>query len=413
MAKHKSDGGLGFKILHKFNLAMLGKQGWHIINRPQSLVARVLKARYFSTQSFFEAPLGSNPSFLWRSIWETRGLIRAGAYWRIGNDLIINHRWNESLIAQMFNERDRSCILNIPLSLSSCSDTWCWKFESKGHYSVKSAYRFMVDGFQHREGSEIWKRFWKAKVPPKVLNFCWRALVNVVPCLSSLQSKRVPVDPSCPLCHVAPENVLHILIQCPFARSCWLSSPLGWPAPSASSLNEWFSLAFSSASVENASLMLMILWALWQNRNNVVWKGQGQTASGVFFMALNFLQQWKAARVVSSVSTIVDPTRPIWSPPPHGWIKANIDASLSLQRGSVGFGCVIRKDDGSFVAARAGSFYSQMDTKCAEVIAFREALSWIKDMGITTIVSVIVPITIDSDASCGDQRVQYCLEILS
>ncbi|XP_043813396.1 uncharacterized protein LOC122723815 [Manihot esculenta] len=234
----------------------------------------------------------------------------------------------------MFNERDRSCILNIPLSLSSCSDTWCWKFESKGHYSIKSAYRFLVDGFQHREGSEIWKRFWKAKVPPKVLNFCWRALVNVVPCLSSLQSKRVPVDPSCPLCHVAPENVLHILIQCLFARSCWLSSPLGWPAPSASSLNEWFSLAFSSTSVENASLMLMILWALWQNRNNVVWKGQGQTASGVFCMALNFLQQWKAARVVSSVSTIVDPVRPIWSPPPHGWIKANIDASLSLQRGS-------------------------------------------------------------------------------
>ncbi|XP_043813716.1 uncharacterized protein LOC122723877 [Manihot esculenta] len=196
-------------------------------------------------------------------------------------------------------------------------------------FNTQSAYKFLVDGFRHREGSEIWKRFWKAKVPP----------------------------------------------------NCWLSSPLGWPAPSASSLNEWFSLAFSSASVENASLMLMILWALWQNRNNVVWKGQGQTASGVFFMALNFLQQWKAARVVFSVSTIIDPARPIWSPPPHGWIKANIDASLSLQRGSIGFGCVIRKDDGSFVAARAGSFYSQMDAKCAEAIAFREALSWIKECG--------------------------------
>ncbi|KAG8642931.1 hypothetical protein MANES_12G143650v8 [Manihot esculenta] len=127
--------------------------------------------------------------------------------------------------------------------------------------------------------------------------------------------------------------------------------------------------------------MLMILWALWQNRNNVVWKGQGQTASGVFFMALNFLQQWKAARVVSSVSTTVDPARPVWSPPPHDWIKTNIDASLSLQRGSVGFGSVIRKDDGSFVAAKTGSFYSQMDAKCAEIIGFREALSWIKECG--------------------------------
>ncbi|KAG8638031.1 hypothetical protein MANES_15G185801v8 [Manihot esculenta] len=276
-------------------------------------------------------------------------------------------RWNESLIAQMFNERDRSCILNIPLSFSSCSDTWCWKFESKGHYSVKSAYRFVVDGFQHRKGSEIWKRFWKAKVPPKVLNFCWRALVNVVPCLSSLKSKRVPVDPSCPLCHVALENVLHILIQCPFARSCWLSSPLGWPAPSASSLNEWFSLAFSSASVENASLMLMILWGLWQNRNNVVWKGQGQTAN--------------AARVVSSVSTIVDPARPIWSPPPHGWIKANIDASLS-------------------------SFYSQMDVKCAETIAFREALSWIKEYRWDRVL-------FELDAQVLVMSVNYCKLLLS
>ncbi|XP_043804432.1 uncharacterized protein LOC122721302 [Manihot esculenta] len=156
---------------------------------------------------------------------------------------------------------------------------------------------------------------------------------------------------------------------------------VGWPAPSASSLNEWFSLALSSASVENASLMLMILWALWQNRNNVVWKCQGQTASGVFFMALNFLQQWKATCVVSPVSTIIDSARLGWSPPPHGWIKANIDASLSLQRGSVGFGCVIRNDDRSFVAVRADSFYSQMDAKCAEAMTFRKVLSWIKECG--------------------------------
>ncbi|XP_021616621.1 uncharacterized protein LOC110617931 [Manihot esculenta] len=168
------------------------------------------------------------------------------------------------------------------------------------------------------------------------------------------------------------ENVLYILIQYPFVRRCWLSSPLGWHAPSASSLNEWFYLAFSSASVENASLMLMILWALWQNRNNVVWKGHGQTASGVFFMTLNFLQQWKEARVNSSVSTIVDSASPVWSPPPQGWIKANIDASLNLH-----YTMMMEV----FMAAKVGSFYSQMDAKCAETMAFREVLSWIKECG--------------------------------
>ncbi|KAG8639222.1 hypothetical protein MANES_14G123021v8 [Manihot esculenta] len=119
----------------------------------------------------------------------------------------------------------------------------------------------------------------------------------------------------------------------------------------------------------------MILWALWQNRNNVVWKGQSQTASGVFFIALNFLQQWKAACVISPVSTIVDSARPGWSPLPHSWIKANIDASLNLQRDSIGFRCVVKNDDGSFVAARAGY---KLNVKCAKVMTFREALSLIK-----------------------------------
>ncbi|KAG8647881.1 hypothetical protein MANES_09G121201v8 [Manihot esculenta] len=83
---------------------------------------------------------------------------------------------------------------------------------------------------------------------------------------------------------------------------------------------------------------------------------------------------WNGSPFRFPVSTIVDSACPGWSPPPHGWIKVNIDASLSLQRDSVGFGCVIRNDDGSFVAAKVGSFYSQMDAKCAETMAFREVL---------------------------------------
>lgn len=54
----KFDGGLGFRDLHGFNLAMLGKQCWNFINRPDSLVARVYKARYFPTTSIFDATRG-------------------------------------------------------------------------------------------------------------------------------------------------------------------------------------------------------------------------------------------------------------------------------------------------------------------------------------------------------------------
>lgn len=56
----KKLGGLGFKSLRNFNLAMLGKQAWRFIQFPDSLLARVFKARYYPNSSFFEAPIGSN-----------------------------------------------------------------------------------------------------------------------------------------------------------------------------------------------------------------------------------------------------------------------------------------------------------------------------------------------------------------
>lgn len=41
MCEPKSKGGLGFKDLQSFNTALLDKQGWHIIQHPQSLLPQV------------------------------------------------------------------------------------------------------------------------------------------------------------------------------------------------------------------------------------------------------------------------------------------------------------------------------------------------------------------------------------
>jgi hypothetical protein len=55
MMKPKGEGGLGFRDVHAFNLAMLAKQCWRLWQFPDSLCARVLKAKYYTATSVLEA----------------------------------------------------------------------------------------------------------------------------------------------------------------------------------------------------------------------------------------------------------------------------------------------------------------------------------------------------------------------
>jgi hypothetical protein len=64
MSLAKNKGGLGYRDLEPFNMALLAKQGWRIMLNPDCLVAKVLKSKYFSKADFLTSRLGSNPSFV-------------------------------------------------------------------------------------------------------------------------------------------------------------------------------------------------------------------------------------------------------------------------------------------------------------------------------------------------------------
>lgn len=76
---------MGFKDLQIFNQALLAKQAWRIQKFPQSLLARVLWAKYYRISTFLQAGCGNSPSYIWRSILYCRELLNKGIQWRIGD----------------------------------------------------------------------------------------------------------------------------------------------------------------------------------------------------------------------------------------------------------------------------------------------------------------------------------------
>jgi len=71
-------GGMGFKGLKAFNMAMVGKQAWKLVSSLESLITCLLKSKYFG------ASIGHIPSYVWRSIWSAKDVIRRGFQWSIG-----------------------------------------------------------------------------------------------------------------------------------------------------------------------------------------------------------------------------------------------------------------------------------------------------------------------------------------
>ena len=86
MCTPKEKGGLGFKDLKVFNLALLAKQGWRLQMNSRSLVHRVFKARYFPNTDFLHAELVIKLSFAWQSILAAQSIVNSGYRWQVGDD---------------------------------------------------------------------------------------------------------------------------------------------------------------------------------------------------------------------------------------------------------------------------------------------------------------------------------------
>jgi hypothetical protein len=81
----KIQGGMGFRDTKLFNQALLARQAWRILHNPNSLCARLLKARYFPHGNFLDTVFTADASPAWRGIEHGLELLKKGIIWRVGD----------------------------------------------------------------------------------------------------------------------------------------------------------------------------------------------------------------------------------------------------------------------------------------------------------------------------------------
>ena len=167
-----------------------------------SLVYRVLKAKYFPTCDFIHASIGNNPSYTWKSLISAQSLVIEGLRQRVNNGANIKvwqdkwlpqgftynvtsprlflsvdtrvaglidsntAKWKNEVLDSLFLPYEADLIKSIPLSANLPEDKLFWAVTNNGIFIVGSAYKLVVFMFKSKchgttfDGSLL-RRFWK------------------------------------------------------------------------------------------------------------------------------------------------------------------------------------------------------------------------------------------------------------
>ena len=253
--KSKGDGGLGFRDFKLFNQALLARQAWRLIDRPESLCARVLKAKYFPNGHLMDTAFPCNQSQTWKAIVHGLELLKRGVLWRIGSGERVriwrdswiprswslkpigkksscrlkwvcqlidptSMEWKVELIKHVFWEHDAEQILGVKLPSKPREDVLAWHHDRKGLFSVKRAYRLAMALDEEEKGGRqssstnscersCWKAFWKIPIPHKILIFGWRAINNGLATQSNKNRRGIAISSSCEVCGMETKSIMH------------------------------------------------------------------------------------------------------------------------------------------------------------------------------------------------------------
>ena len=402
---------------------MLAKQGWRLISNPNSLVAQIFRARYYSHGDVFQAKLGSSPSYTWRSIFNGLEVVKRGTRWRVGNgerifipttykvispprqfddyprvSVLIDRdtkRWKDDVVRSLFLPFEAKTILNIPLCHSLPEDQIIWVGNKNGEFSVKSAYYIatrMIDTMEEGECSStdsrspLWRKLWHLNIPPKVRIFAWKMCMNALPTYVNLQKRGVNICDFCPACGMEPESNAHVFIKCEVAKRvwrCWLDCPIDLLNINVDIVDIALEV-MKYGTPSDLECFFLVAWAIWQNRNTIVHEFTCQFPKQIWNFAANFNFQLKSSLLDCPQN--LSQSEGKWLAPSPGVFKINVDGATYEDSRNSSVGVVIRDAAGKVHVACCKYLQGQYSVEEVEALAMECGLLLAKEYMLPNIV---------------------------
>lgn len=467
LTKPKNCGGMGFRDVKLFNQALLARQAWRLLQFPDSLCARVLKAKYYPNGSLVDTAFGGNTSPSWKGVIYGLELLKQGIVWRIGNgrsvrmwrdpwiprehtrrpitakdnsrlkwvsDLIdVNGGWDADKVSRVFWGIDAEAILKISLPSREEEDFLAWNPDRYGQFSVRSAYHLAVSlaGMEESSSSSdiilknAWNNLWKCNVPQKVKIFAWKAVTNGLVTMENKKKRNLEANDMCIICNREKEDTGHALCRCPQANLLLLSmhkaGNISFDCSSIRGGPSWLLDHLGRIPEHERAMFLMILWRNWHVRNEVIHDKPAPPieASKRFlesYMTSRLqikqnpsanLERGKCAKVPTNLGQrLGGKVQERWRKPSEGWMKLNVDGSFSAAEENGGTGMILRNSNGSIIFSSCKSLAKCSNALEAELITLADGL-------VLAIQWTFLPVMVETDSLVALQLIQAQAKDLS
>lgn len=181
ICRPKKEGGLGIKNIQATNMSLLCSAAWRIAQEPNSMIARILKAKYHPGTTIWLANKSVLKSAFWASLLKVWHHIENSCFYQIVNGnisiwstpwchiwknihdhLIIQSSnfsypavvrdlwvpgtktWNVNVFRNLFSPYASDIIINTPIIQSYGEDMLCWKHNPSGTCTSKRSYRITL-----------------------------------------------------------------------------------------------------------------------------------------------------------------------------------------------------------------------------------------------------------------------------